>query len=158
VDAGTPIRFLSATLDVGEARPTPLIRGLLDEIEDEGVVLVDAPPGTSCSVQEVVKEADRVVLVTEPTPFGLHDLRLSVELAWAYGKQISAVINRADLGDEGVRCFLEAKGVALLGAVGFSAEIAAAYAEGRIAVAENRELERLLQPLYRSLLQKEEAA
>jgi len=147
-----PVRFLSATLDVGEARATPLIKGLLGRIREPGIALVDAPPGTSCSVMEVVREVDRVVLVTEPTPFGLHDLVLAVEMTRALGKPVAAVVNRSDLGDDCARRYLESEGIGVAAEIPFRPEIAEAYANGKIAAAVSPELGQLLLPLQRSLV------
>jgi len=121
-EAGRPIRFLSATLDVGEARATPLIRGLLDRIEDPGIVLIDAPPGTSCSVMEIVSDVDLVVMVTEPTPFGLHDLTLAVEMTRALGKPITAVVNRSDLGNGRVQQYLASQQIEVAAEIPFRLE------------------------------------
>jgi MinD superfamily P-loop ATPase len=148
-----PIHYLSATLDVGEARATPLIGGLLEEIEDPGIVLIDAPPGTSCSAMEIVRSADLVVLVTEPTPFGVHDLRLAVEMSRALGRRVTAVVNRSDLGNDGAHRYLESEGIEVSAEVPFRTEVAEAYAEGQIAAAADPELRRLLEPLGRRLVQ-----
>ncbi|MBW1683596.1 MAG: ATP-binding protein [Deltaproteobacteria bacterium] len=150
-EAGRPIRFLSATLDVGEARATPLIRGLLDRIEDPGIVLIDAPPGTSCSVMEIVSDVDLVVMVTEPTPFGLHDLTLAVEMTRALGKPITAVVNRSDLGNGRVQQYLASQQIEVAAEIPFRLEVAEAYAQGQIAAAASPELCSLLLPLGRFL-------
>ncbi len=147
-----PIRFLSATLDVGEARATPLIRGMLEGIEWPGIVLIDAPPGTSCSVMEIVREVDLVVLVTEPTPFGLHDLTLAVEMTRALGKPITAVVNRSDLGHDRTQRYLVSQQIEMAAEIPFRPEVAAAYAHGQIAAAASPELQSLLSPLEHRLI------
>ncbi len=149
---GNPIGFLAATLDVGEARATPLIAGLLDRIDDPGIVLIDAPPGTSCNVMEIVRGADLVVLVTEPTPFGLHDLVLAVEMTRTFGKPITAVVNRSDLGDQETRRYLASQQIDTSAEIPFRPEVAEAYAQGRIAAAVSTELCTLLEPLERRLV------
>jgi MinD superfamily P-loop ATPase len=149
---GCSIRFLSATLDVGEARATPLIRGLLHRIEDPGVVLIDAPPGTSCSVMEIVSGVDLVVMVTEPTPFGLHDLKLAVEMTRALGKPVTAVVNRSDLGDGRTRQYLDSQQIEVAAEIPFRLEVAEAYAHGQIAAASSPELRDLLLPLGHRLV------
>jgi MinD superfamily P-loop ATPase len=153
---GPPIRFLSGTLDVGEARATPLIRGLLDQVEDPGIVLIDAPPGTSCSVMEIVSDVDLVVLVTEPTPFGLHDLTLATEVSRALGKRVTALVNRSDLGDDRIQAYLGSEKIEVAAEIPFYPEVAEAYACGRIAAAASPELRSLLLPLEQRLV--EEAA
>jgi MinD superfamily P-loop ATPase len=148
-----PIRFMAATLDVGEARATPLISGLLGRIEDPGIVLIDAPPGTSCSVMEIVREADRVVLVTEPTPFGLHDLVLAVEMTRALGKPVTAVVNRSDLGNDHTQHYLASQDIEIAAEIPFRPEVAEAYARAQIAAAASPELRGLLLPLGRHLIE-----
>lgn len=149
--AANPIQFLSATLDVGEARATPLIRGLLDRIEDPEIVLIDAPPGTSCSVMEIVSAVDLVVMVSEPTPFGLHDLALAVEMTRALGRPVTAVVNRSDLGHDGVQRYLASQQIEVAAEIPFRPEVAEAYAQGQIAAAASSELCSLLLPLGRFL-------
>jgi MinD superfamily P-loop ATPase len=150
--ARDPIHCLTATLDVGEPRATPLIGALLDRIEDLGIVLVDAPPGTSCSVMEIVRRADLVVMVTEPTPFGLHDLVLAVEMTRALGKPVAAVVNRSDLGDDRTRRYLASQRIEMVADIPFRPEVAAAYASGQVAAAVSRELHSLLWPLGQLLI------
>lgn len=147
-----PIRFLAATLDVGEARATPLIRGVLERLEWPGIALIDAPPGTSCSVMEIVRKVDLVVLVTEPTPLGLHDLTLAVEMTRALGKPVTAVINRSDLGDDRARQYLVSQQIELAAEIPFRPELAEAYARGQIAAAASSELRSLLMPLGSRLI------
>jgi MinD superfamily P-loop ATPase len=137
---------------VGEVRAAPLIGGLLDRIEDPGIVLIDAPPGTSCSVMEIVRGADLVVLVTEPTPFGLHDLVLAVEMARALGKPVTAVVNRSNLGDGHTRQYLVSEKIEMAAEIPFRPEVAEAYAHGQIAAAVSPELHDLLLPLGRRLI------
>jgi MinD superfamily P-loop ATPase len=152
-DDGFPIRFHGATLDVGEARATPLIRGLLDRIEDLGIVLIDAPPGTACSVTEIVRDAHLVVLVSEPTPFGLHDLQLAVEMTRALGKPMIAVLNRSDLGHEDVQRYLESEQIEVGAEIPFRPDVAELYAHGRIVAAVDPEIRGLLAPLGRRLVE-----
>ena len=147
-----PIRFLAGTLDVGEARATPLVAGLLDRIEDPGIVLIDAPPGTSCSVMEIVRGADLVVLVTEPTPFGLHDLMMTVEMTRALGTPVTAVVNRSDLGNGRTRQYLASQEIEMVAEIPYRPEVAQAYADGKIAADVSRELRGLLLPLERRLV------
>jgi MinD superfamily P-loop ATPase len=121
---------LGGRLDVGEARAVPLIDRLLERAPTDGTCIVDAPPGTSCGVVAALHGADLLVLVTEPTPFGLHDLRLSVELGRTLGLRMVAVINRCDLGDDAARGYLAGEGVPLVAEIPFRREIAETYASG----------------------------
>ena len=133
--------FRDGLLDIGEAKAPPLIEGLLQEVPPRagrsgGLVIMDAPPGTSCSAVTVARHADLVLLVTEPTPFGLNDFRLAMEMCGAVGRPVIAVINRADLGDGEVRRWIQGKGVPLAAEIPYSREVAAAYASGKLAARE----------------------
>jgi MinD superfamily P-loop ATPase len=134
-----PVRFHDAALDVGEAAAPPLIRGLLAELEaDAGVQILDAPPGTASNAMWAVRRADHVVLVTEPTPFGLHDLDLAVQMCEGLGRSsIAVVLNRADLGGAAARKkvtdFLDLHGLPLAAEIPFSVEVARAHARCELA-------------------------
>jgi len=129
------ITFAQGRMDVGEAMPTPIIRQLkkwaIPEDHSDRVVILDAPPGTSCPVVESMRGADYVLMVTEPTPFGLHDLRLAVQVARdELGLQVGVVINRDGVGDEEVDAYCEAENVPVLMRVPWDRRIAEAYSEG----------------------------
>ena len=99
---GKGVRFVSGRLKVGVPTATPLVRQVKKRAGNQGVVILDAPPGTSCPVVETVVGADMAVLVAEPTPFGLNDLVLAVEMLRVVGVEHGVVINRAGIGDSGV--------------------------------------------------------
>ncbi len=94
--------FVQGRLRIGEAMAPPLIKAVKQRAPDADLQIFDAPPGTSCPVIQTVRDADYVLLVTEPTPFGLNDLRLAVEMLRELDKPFGVVINRADVGDDGV--------------------------------------------------------
>ncbi len=127
-----PLGFRDALLDVGEARATPLIEAVVRD-PGEGLVLVDAPPGTSCPAVAAVRGSDLAVLVTEPTPFGLHDLDLAVRMCRALKVPPVVVVNRCDLG-EGVDEALAGMQVPIVARIPFDRRIAGATARGEIAV------------------------
>jgi len=127
-----PVDFSAGTLNVGEARSTPVIEAVLEAAPRQGTVIVDCPPGTSCPAMTAVRCADRVVLVTEPTPFGLHDLAMALAMCRALERPVVAVINRSDLGDDQVERFLERESVPVVGRIPFDAGIAKAYAAGAL--------------------------
>lgn len=124
------IKFLHGSLHIGEPMATPLIRKAKKEIEPSYTNIIDVPPGTSCPVIEAVKNSDFVVLVTEPTPFGLNDLVLAVglvrELRIAYG----VVINQADIGDGKVKEYCRREGIPLLAEIPYDRNIAVLYSHG----------------------------
>jgi len=136
--SGDGVAFWDAVLDVGEARAPPLIGGLLHAVDEgdranDGLVIMDAPPGTSCNAVTAVRGADRVLLITEPTPFGLHDLELAVAMCRTLGRPVAAVINRSDVGDGRVREWLKRESVPLLAEIPLSREVAGAYVNGELA-------------------------
>ncbi len=127
--AGT-IRFGHGILAVGEPMATPIIRALKREMTEGLPTVLDAPPGTACPVIETLKGADFALLVTEPTPFGLHDLKLAAAVARELGLPMGAVINRDGSGDDSVERFLDKEGIPVLLRIPMDRRIAAAYAEG----------------------------
>ena len=100
----------------------------------EDTVVIDAPPGTSCPVIAAVKTADVVLLVTEPTPFGLHDLKLAVGMVRELGIPFGVAVNRADAGDRGVFEYCGSERIPVLLALPNDRRIAAAYSRGELAV------------------------
>ncbi len=90
------ITLMSGRLDIGEPKPTPLVRALKSMASPESPAILDSPPGTGCPVVETVKDCDYCVLVTEPTPFGLYDLNLMVSVLEVLGLPSGIVINRDD--------------------------------------------------------------
>jgi MinD superfamily P-loop ATPase len=96
------ITYAQGRLDIGQAMSPPVIRAVKDTIIDEQLTIIDCPPGTSCPMITTVADADYVILVTEPTPFGLHDLSLAVETVRNLQRPFGVVINRADSGDDRV--------------------------------------------------------
>jgi MinD superfamily P-loop ATPase len=127
------VAFLQGRLDIGQAMSPPLIRALKKRIDPGRTVIIDAPPGTSCPVVESLKGSDFSLLVTEPTPFGLHDLELAAATAKKMGIPSGVVINRASLGngDEKIRDFCAAEEIPVLMSIPFDRKIAEAYSRGR---------------------------
>jgi MinD superfamily P-loop ATPase len=131
--------FLMGRLRVGEAMSPPLMRQVKARLprrfagQDERDVLIDAPPGVSCPAVNAVLDADCIVLVTEPTPFGLHDLRLAVEAFRPIGKPLGVVVNRAGAGDEKVQAFCREEGLPVWAEIPFSRAVAEAYSRGEVA-------------------------
>ncbi|MBW2263363.1 MAG: ATP-binding protein [Deltaproteobacteria bacterium] len=145
--------FRMATLHVGEARSAPLIEALTSSLPADGVVIVDAPPGTSCSTMAAVRGADLVVLATEPTPFGIHDLKLAVGMTRALNVPSVVVVNRADLGSPHVLDLLEKEGLEVLASIPHERAIAEAYAHGEMALDVSPSLRRAIESLERRILQ-----
>jgi len=138
--------FLQGRLAVGEAMATPVIRAVKRAIPEGGIVILDAPPGTSCPVVETIRGVDWVVMVTEPTPFGLNDLELAVGAVRKLGLTTSIVINRSDVGDSGVEDYCKEEGLDVILKIPHSRTVAEAYARGEMPV--------LAVPGYADMLEK----
>jgi MinD superfamily P-loop ATPase len=125
------IHFAHGRLRVGQPMSPPLIREVKKRIDRNKVTVLDAPPGTSCPVIQTVKGSDYTILVTEPTPFGLYDLQLTVEAVGSLGIPLGVILNRADIGDNEVHHYLKSQGIPLLMEIPFDRRIAQAYAQGQ---------------------------
>lgn len=147
-----PIRFGRGVLDVGKAMASPLIGQLKQRArEHTGLVIIDAPPGTACPVVNSLHGGDFALLVTEPTPFGLHDLRLAFEVARVLGLPAGVVINRDGLGDAGVETFCADEGIPILLRIPFDRHIAEAYARGQPLLEARPEYRQAFLQLYRRI-------
>ncbi len=121
-------------LDIGAIQSPAVIRHLKKGIRDRGIVLLDAPPGTSCPVIEAVKDCDFVLLVTEPTPFGLNDLELAVGMARQLSIPFAVAINRCDIGDDSIVKYCRNESIAVLLEIPNDRRIAEAYSRGDMMV------------------------
>jgi MinD superfamily P-loop ATPase len=128
------LEFIHGRLRVGEAMAPPLIRKVRSFAHPDRVTIIDAPPGTSCPVIASMKGADFVLLVTEPTPFGLHDLKLAVGAVRILGIPCGLVINRSDMGDDHLREYAGAEGIPILMEIPFDRKIAEFYSRGELLV------------------------
>jgi len=134
---GRGIDFAHGILNTGEAMAVPIIRELKkgNPPPKGGIVLVDASPGTSCPVVESIKDANFILLVTEPTPFGLHDLKLEVQLSKdELHIPFGVIINRDGVGDPGVLEFCECESIPILGRIPLDRRIAEVVSEGETIV------------------------
>lgn len=129
------LRFGHGRLNVGEAMAAPVIRAVKKLADPKATVIYDAPPGTSCPVVETVRGSDFCLLVTEPTPFGLNDLAIAVEVTREIGVPCGVVINRRGPGDDGVSEFCAREGIPVLLRIPFDRRIAEAYCRGETLVA-----------------------
>ena len=128
------IEFIHGRLRVGEAMSPPLIRKVRTYIKEEDIAIIDAPPGTSCPVIAAMKDTDFIILVTEPTPFGLHDLKLAAGAVKLLNIPCGIVINRSDLGDKKVNAFAEEEKIPILMEIPFDRKIAESYSRGELVV------------------------
>lgn len=126
--------FIDGCLNVGEAMSPPAIRAVKAAIPvDADLVFLDCPPGTSCPAIESVRGADLVLLVTEPTPFGLHDLELAVQMIRALQLPFAVVVNRADVGDRKVWQYCGRQHITILAEFPDDWDVAGAYSRGQLA-------------------------
>jgi len=132
-EVGVGTRVTEGRLRIGSSMQTALIKEVKKATDGNAdVSIFDAPPGTSCPVVETVSDADYVILVTEPTPFGLYDLKLTVELIEELNIPFGVVVNKAGLGDRKVYDFLESRQIELIGNIPFSKEYASQYSKGEL--------------------------
>ena len=128
--------FVESRLMISEEQAVPLIKQTIDYVDAnfpaETLRIFDAPPGTSCPVIEATKGADLVLLITEPTPFGLHDLKLAVATVRQLGKPFGVVLNRHGIGDDKVQAYCAAQDIPLVACIPNSRQIAETYAAGKL--------------------------
>ncbi|MBU1712749.1 MAG: ATP-binding protein [Proteobacteria bacterium] len=128
------LEFVHGKLRVGEAMSPPLIRKVREYARPDALTIIDAPPGTSCPVITSMKGTDFVLLVTEPTPFGLYDLKLAVGAVKILDIPCGLVINRSDMGDDKVKIYAEKENLPILMEIPFDRKIAEAYSRGEMIV------------------------
>jgi MinD superfamily P-loop ATPase len=142
------VRFVQGRVRIGEASASPpLVNRVKARLHSADLALIDAPPGTTCPMVAAVRESNLACLVTEPTPFGLHDMMLAVETVRALGVPIGVVINRADLGDGRVRDYCRDEGIPVLGEIRHDLRIAQAYSRGEIVSDALPELRRVFEAI-----------
>ena len=126
------IDFVHGFLRVGEAMSPPLIKKVRAHVDPGKTNIIDAPPGTSCPVIAAMTDVDFVLLVTEPTPFGLHDLILANEAVKLLDIPRGLVINRSDLGDDKVKAYAQSEDLPVLMEIPFDRRIAETYSRGKL--------------------------
>ena len=141
------IRVVTGELKLGEATGVPVIAAALEEAGDEGTVIIDCPPGSACPVMEAAREAGYCVLVTEPTAFGLHDLRLVVELMRVTGKPCGVVVNKAGAEYAPLEEYLAREGLPVLARIPYSENLAAIVSAGGLAYDEDAQARELFTAL-----------
>jgi len=124
------IDFIQGKLDIGEPMSPPIIRQIKNNIDKSKTVIIDSPPGTSCPVITAVKDSDFCLLVTEPTPFGLNDLKLAINTVRKINIPYGVVINRSNLGDDKTEKYCIEENVPVLMKIPFDRKIAEAYSKG----------------------------
>ncbi|HAX60955.1 MAG TPA: (4Fe-4S)-binding protein [Elusimicrobia bacterium] len=148
------IKFIDGLLNISEPMSPPIIKAVKKRAEEQNskraevVTIIDAPPGTSCPVIESIKGSDYCILVTEPTPFGLNDLILAVEVLRKLKIPFGVAINRSDIGDEEVDKYCHKENIPILMKIPFDRKIAEAYSKGIPLVENLPEYKRHFQELF----------
>jgi len=145
------LRFIHSCLEIGEEQAVPLIHKTLQLVRDKygdiPLGLFDCPPGTSCPMAAATKNADFVILVAEPTPFGFHDFMLSARTMQKLDKPFAVVINRSDMGDDALENYCISRNIPILAKIPFNSEILKFYSEGELVYGNcdvmNKELEKI---------------
>ncbi len=145
------IGFIHGRLRIGEAMSPPLIKKVRSYTDNKKINIIDAPPGTSCPVIAAMKNTDFVLLVTEPTPFGLHDLKLAVEAIKLLKIPCGIVINRSDIGDNRVRDYAKKNEIPILMEIPFEQKIAEAYSRGELIIRAMPEWKKKFLNLYEQI-------
>lgn len=148
------INFYHGLLNVGEAQAIPVIKALKRKIDKKMIVIIDVPPGTSCPVIESIKGSDYCVLVTEPTPFGLHDLKLAVEVVKHMNISFGVVINRDGIGDNGVEVYCQKEHIPVLLKIPERQKIALLYSKGIALADESHEWKEMFGLLFNRIQEK----
>ena len=150
IEAGmaNQIEFVHGKLRIGEAMSPPLIREVKKQITAGYINIIDVPPGTSCPVITAIQGADLVLLVTEPTPFGLNDLDLALDMVNELGLLYGVVVNRHEAGNNSARDFCKKKGAPILAEIPDDRRVAEAYSIGKLAVETMPEYDRHFTKLW----------
>jgi len=148
---GMGVEFYEGRLNVGEAISPPVTKALRKLAGKSDVTVIDAPPGTSCPVIEAISGTDFVILVTEPTPFGLNDLKLAVGMVREIGLPHGVVINRSDIGDSRTEEYCRKEEIAILMEIPYDRRVAEAYSRGDMMFAVDSRYEMSLCELYEQI-------
>ena len=146
------LAFAYGRLFVGQVMAVPVIERVKEAVQPDKVNIIDAPPGTSCPVISSVKETDFLILVTEPTPFGLNDLKLAVGMVKILAIPHGIVINRSDLGDDKVKEYAKEENIPILMEIPFDRQIAETYSKGKLLVEELPEWKERFIHLYEDIV------
>ena len=143
--------FLQGRLNIGEPVSIPIIRELKKRLRNDTTVILDCSPGASCTVVQSVDSCDYCILVTEPTPFGLHDLKIAVQLIKKMGIPFGVVLNKASADNTSVQEYCAENHIEVLMEIPYSKEIAQAYSNGTLPVQSNSQWIQKFSELYKKL-------
>lgn len=151
------LEFVQGRSRVGNAVTPPVIRAVKEHVSRDRMNIIDAPPGTSCPFVTTLQHVDFCILVAEPTPFGLNDLELSVEVLRQMNVGFGVVINRSNLGTSAVREFCAQQGIDIFAEIPFSKEIASSCAQGKILIETVPEYRRIFCRLMDEMIERTSA-
>lgn len=146
-------RIVEGRVRVGVLSSVPVIKKAIGEASNSDIVLFDSPPGTSCPFINTVSSADFVILVTEPTPFGLSDLKQSVETLKTMDKKCGVIINRAGIGNREIYSYLEKEQIPLLMEIPYDRGIATHYSNGELFVKHQKEWEERFMEMFNLIVE-----
>jgi MinD superfamily P-loop ATPase len=139
--------FAEGIMRIGEAMAPPLVRAVKERLEGRGDAILDCPPGAACPVVASVKGSDYCLLVTEPTPFGLNDLKIAVDMTREMDIPSGVVINQSDIGDGGVRDYCAKERLPILAEIPYDRRVAEGYARGVAAIETGPEYKKMFADL-----------
>ena len=151
--------LFEARIHEGQRSGVPVIREAIQRAEDYGseYLILDAPPGCSCPFVNTVHDADLVILITEPTPFGLNDLKQAIEVLRELKKACCVVINRSDLGNGQMEAFLKEEEIPILVKIPYSKDVARTYASGKLVVEEIPSMRNVFKQLMERIINYEDS-
>ncbi len=144
--------FFQGKMNIGEPMSPPIIRKLKAMIPLSENIIYDSPPGTSCPMVNTVKDADFVLLVTEATPFGLHDLEIAVQTIKKIGRPLGVLLNKAGAGDEIIESYCQKENIPILYRIEHSIDIARSYAQGKL-ISQQSQYKEVFLKLYDNILE-----
>ncbi len=151
VESNKDNTFMQGKLNVGEPISIPILLELKKRIKEDAVVILDCSPGASCTVVQSIEKCDYCVLVTEPTPFGLHDLKIAVQLVKNMGLPFGVVLNKASDRSRLIHEFCDSEGIELLMEIPFSQKIAQGYSRGMLPVINSDKWKCEFEKLYKRI-------
>ncbi|NLA24337.1 MAG: P-loop NTPase [Bacteroidales bacterium] len=145
--------IIETRVHIGVYSSVRVIKESVKYVKDYETVIIDAPPGTSCPFIQSASASDYIILVTEPTPFGLSDLKQSIDTLKTMNKKYGVIINRIGLGNDDVYKYLEEENIPILMEIPYSKEIAEAYSNGKLYVEQDKEFEDNLKQMFNKILE-----
>ncbi|MBU1194427.1 MAG: ATP-binding protein [Proteobacteria bacterium] len=147
------ISFIHGKLSVGQVMVPPIIKKVRSYTDPDMITIIDAPPGTSCPVIAAMKKTDFILLVTEPTPFGFHDLKLAVETVRVLNIPCGLVINRVGIGNDEVNQYARKENIPILMEIPFDKKIAQIYSRGEMIIEKLPEYKEKFEALFKKIVQ-----